>query len=379
MYHLALLAAAFNAGIAIAAPAVKPWQPAAGTTWHISLTQKINPSDPSTPDVDAYDLDLFDGDAATISALQAKGKAVICYFSAGSSENWRPDFSKFQPADLGSALDGWPGENWLDVKSANVRSIMSARIDLAAQKGCNAIDPDNVDGYGNNNGLSLTQDDAVNYVNWLAGLAAAKGMATGLKNAGDIIGKVIDNIHFSVNEQCHAFSECPTYQPFITANKPVFNIEYPADAGTSSYSTSTCAGYGSGSTGFSTVVKKMDLDAWTQLCPISGVPTPAQPAIGSSPPAASTSSTGSTSATTSTGSTSPTTTAASNPQPTTTADATGDNDNDSSDTTPAAESTDSVQPSPTPSSKHHRGHHGQKSRKPTQKAQDGDDCDEDNQ
>ena len=39
------------------------------------------------------------------------------------------------------------GEKWLDLNSENVRRIMSKRIELAAEKGFDAIDPDNIDGY----------------------------------------------------------------------------------------------------------------------------------------------------------------------------------------------------------------------------------------
>lgn len=93
------------------------------------------------------DIDLFDNDAATIQAL-AQTKKVICYFSAGSREDWRPDDDKFTAADYGKAMGGlWKGENWVNVKSENVHKIMKARIELAKSKGCNAVDPDNIDGF----------------------------------------------------------------------------------------------------------------------------------------------------------------------------------------------------------------------------------------
>jgi hypothetical protein len=44
-------------------------------------------------------------------------------------------------------MKDWKHENWLDVKSENVRKIMTARIEYARQQGCNAGDPDNIDGY----------------------------------------------------------------------------------------------------------------------------------------------------------------------------------------------------------------------------------------
>jgi len=93
---------------------------------------------------------------------------VICYFSAGSYEDFRPDISQFDKAtDLGKPLVGWPGEWWLQANSANVRKIMTARLDLAVTKGCDGIDPDNIDAYNNDNGLDLQNTDAVDYVHLL--------------------------------------------------------------------------------------------------------------------------------------------------------------------------------------------------------------------
>ena len=83
-----------------------------------------------------------------------------------------------------------------------MRKIMAQRLDLAKSKGCDAVDPDNVDGYNNRNGLGLTADDAYNYVTWLTSEAHRRGMASGLKNAGGLIKRVLHDVDFSVNEQC---------------------------------------------------------------------------------------------------------------------------------------------------------------------------------
>jgi hypothetical protein len=126
------------------------WIPAVGTTWQIVLSAplQIDTTNPSvTPDVEVYDIDLFDNKPETIAALHKINKKVICYFSAGTYEDWRPDASKFQSSDFGSDMADWPGEKWLNLKSDNVRSIIASRIQLAADKGCDAVDPDNVDAY----------------------------------------------------------------------------------------------------------------------------------------------------------------------------------------------------------------------------------------
>ncbi len=126
------------------------WQPAVSSSWQIVLLNPISVAADATetdPDVEVFDIDLFTNSQDTINKLHSLGKKVICYFSAGSYEPGRPDSPQFKSADLGKGLDGWPGEKWLQLNSVNVRNIMAARIKLASGMGCDAIDPDNIDGY----------------------------------------------------------------------------------------------------------------------------------------------------------------------------------------------------------------------------------------
>lgn len=126
------------------------WTPNVNDTWQIILSHPPSLSSEAqvtTPNVSIFDIDLFDTPADTIKQLHGLGKKVICYFSAGSYEDWRPDAKDFRPGDLGNQLDDWPGEKWLKLSSPNVREIMKKRINLAKDKGCDGVDPDNVDGY----------------------------------------------------------------------------------------------------------------------------------------------------------------------------------------------------------------------------------------
>jgi hypothetical protein len=222
----------------------------------------------ATAGVKAYDLDLFDTSAATIGTLRAQGSRVICYFSAGSSEDWRGDFSRFLPADMGSNLDGWPGERWLDTRSANVRAIMASRMDLAVSKGCDAVDPDNVDGYSNATGHPLTAATQLDYNRWLAEQAHARGLAVGLKNDVDQLAQLAASHDFAVNEQCHQYSECAGYSAFVSLGKPVFNIEYASKYvnNTNGARDALCAA--SAALGISTQVLPLALDGKFRLtCP----------------------------------------------------------------------------------------------------------------
>jgi hypothetical protein len=97
-----------------------------------------------TPDVDVYDVDLFFTSTTTIKTLHLLNKTVICYFSAGTYEPGRPDSYLFPSSDMGSRLLEWPKEKWLRTGSMAVRRILADRIQLAAKKGCDAIDADNI-------------------------------------------------------------------------------------------------------------------------------------------------------------------------------------------------------------------------------------------
>lgn len=246
------------------------WRPTAGTTWQIELLYTLNDT---SIDVEVYDIDMFNNDADLISTLQKNGHKVICYFSAGSWEDWRPDADQFNSSDLGGTLDGWPNEKWLNISSEGVRSIMKTRLDMAQNKSCDGVDPDNVDGYSNpENGLGLTQQDSINYVNFLAAEAHSRNMSIGLKNAGEIIDSVLDSMEWSVNEQCvQNDNECYLFVPFTAANKPVFHIEYPKGDDTNDNNNVTpaqkeAACVFNGSDKFSTVIKNMDLDNWVEFC-----------------------------------------------------------------------------------------------------------------
>lgn len=198
------------------------YKPPVAVTWQWQLNSEVNPNYP----VELYDIDLFDSPVSLINSLKASGKKVICYFSAGSYESFRNDIDKFDPSALGNLLDGWPNEQWLDIRSLNVAEIMTERLNLAMQKGCDGVEPDNMDAYLNDSGFDLTARDQMAFNKFIANEAHKRGLSVGLKNDLEQIPMLIDFFDFSVNEQCHEFDECDTLQPFIQAGKPVLHVEY---------------------------------------------------------------------------------------------------------------------------------------------------------
>ena len=220
------------------------WKPRKdqGLTWQWQLQGTLNTSF----EVDVYDIDLFDNSAAAIADLHQQGRKVICYFSAGSYEFYRDDWAKYfpfvtkgvfytgnEPPFLG-ALGGYEGsERWLDVRRMDLLGpIMRARLELAAQKGCDAVEPDNVCAYENptETGANISYADQLAYNKWLAKEAHSLGLSVGLKNSNDNQGQIYDLVDYfdwALNEQCYHFDECGSYEStFLAQGKAVFGAEY---------------------------------------------------------------------------------------------------------------------------------------------------------
>lgn len=204
---------------ACATPIVVPSQ----VSWHMQLDGGL-----LRPDRQLYDIDLYDTPQQTIGDLKAVGRIVICYFSAGTWEDWRYDAAAFPAAALGAPLADWPGERWLNIRRADVRVLLSKRLDLAVSKGCNGVDPDNVDGYSNPNGLMLTAADQLDFNRWLAREAHNRDLTIGLKNTVELLPQLVDDYDFAINESCFRYKECDGYQLFRQQGKPVFIAEYRA-------------------------------------------------------------------------------------------------------------------------------------------------------
>ncbi|GAB4528132.1 MAG: hypothetical protein Kow0063_04040 [Anaerolineae bacterium] len=159
--------------------------------------------------------------------LHQRGVFVMCYLSAGSYEEWRPDAHLFPQEVLGKDMEGWPGEKWLDIRRIDLLApIMEARLDLAVSKGCDGVDPDNVNGYSNDTGFPLTANDQERYNIFLAEAAHQRGLMVGLKNDLEQIPELVSHFDWVLNEECFSYGECESLLSFVQAGKPVFVIEY---------------------------------------------------------------------------------------------------------------------------------------------------------
>ncbi|MBB4979913.1 MULTISPECIES: endo alpha-1,4 polygalactosaminidase [Streptomyces] len=230
------------------------WRPAPGLTWQWQLSGTLDPA----VDVPVYDIDGFDHPASTVADLHRRGRKVICYVSTGAWEKFRPDAGSFPAAVLGRG-NGWPGERWLDVRRTDVLGpIMAKRLDMCRDKGFDAVEPDNMDGYRNRTGFPLTAADQLRYNRLIATMAHERGLSVGLKNDLDQIPQLLPDFDFAVNEQCAEYEECDALVPFVTAGKAVFHVEY--ELTTAQFCPQTRK------LGLSSMRKRYELDAWRQPC-----------------------------------------------------------------------------------------------------------------
>ena len=236
-------------------PASGLWRPAPGLTWQWQLTTPVDTGVAAA----VYDIDGLDNPASVVATLHAAGRKVICYVDAGAWESYRPDAGRFPPAILGSVVDGWPEERWLDIRRIDLLApIMRARLDVCRAKGFDGVEFDLVDGYTNDSGFPLTGADQLAYNRWLADEAHARGLAAGLKNDLGQVAELVDHFEFAVNEQCWQYSECDLLAPFLAAGKAVFHAEYGTDPAV------FCPALVP--RGFSSLKKRLELDAWRQPC-----------------------------------------------------------------------------------------------------------------
>jgi hypothetical protein len=230
------------------------WHPRPGLTWQIQYAGRIDPG----LDVDVFDVDAEDTAEVTVHRIHDHGTKVLCYFSAGSWEPYRSDKDRFPKAMIGRSYVGFRDERWVDIRVPVLRQILATRLDRAKAKGCDGVDPDNVNGYQNPTGFQLTAAEQLRFNVWLFNEAHRRGMAVALKNDLSQVDELLPYVDLQVNEECIEQGECRSLLPFTKAGKPVLSIEYRGSRAT------VCAE--ADRLGFSTVRKHLSLTAWRDAC-----------------------------------------------------------------------------------------------------------------
>lgn len=237
-----------------AAPGAGRWSPQAGAPWQWQLTTPVDQS----VDVPVYDIDLFDNTKGVIDALHAKGRKVICYFDAGAWESYRTDADQFPAAVIGRST-GWDNERWLDIRQIDVIGpLIAKRLDMAVAKGCDAVEPDQDNGWENNPGFPITRAQSIAWNRWVAQAAHDRGLSVGLKNSIGETAELEPFFDWALNEECFQYKECDQLAPFTRAGKTVLQVEYKTDP--ASFCPQARA------LGFASMRKNLNLDAARTPC-----------------------------------------------------------------------------------------------------------------
>jgi hypothetical protein len=195
---------------------------AAATSWQIQLTGDVDTSF----DVAHYEIDA-DSPAEIVAALRARGRTVACYFSAGTREPFRADAAGYPPSAVGDSLPDYPDENWLDIRDATVRALMTARLDPIRASGCDAVVPANLDGYLGVTGFPLTETDALEHARLLASAAHARGLRTVLSGGDEsFVAALTGDYDWGRATGCVMTTGCAEFAPLIALGRPVFAVEF---------------------------------------------------------------------------------------------------------------------------------------------------------
>ena len=238
--------------VGLAANLPNIWHPKPGATWYWQLSGTVDTS----VSAEVYDVDLFDNTKQLSDELHEKGHKAICYVNVGAYEDWREDSYKFttdrkEPESDGSNLDrnivrnsyeGWNGEYWLNIRKKKVRGIMKERFEECKRKGFDGVEPDNIDSYdpSEKTGFNITQEDQINYDEWLAETAHSFGLSIGLKNDSGNAEDLVDTFDWALTEDFFAQDWCKNMKPFIEEGKAVLAAEYTDQMNPTTFTDTVC-------------------------------------------------------------------------------------------------------------------------------------------
>lgn len=238
------------------------WKPTADRPiqLHWQLSTDFDPNKDFVPGATVYDFDGEHASSADVDAVHKKGFIAVCYIDVGVWENYRTDASRFpgipdggkrvddknqlipytgdpQYANvdiIGKADAGWNGSYWLDIRRLDILApIMRDRIQMCKDKGFDAVEPDEENGYDNPSGFPLTYNDQLVYNKWLADTVHSMNMSIGLKSAQAMAKDLVNWYDWDLTEECYQYNECSMLAPFKAANKASWIVEYKSSAATS--------------------------------------------------------------------------------------------------------------------------------------------------
>jgi hypothetical protein len=222
----------------------QPWQ------WELSHPLKLSnardmgrddtlPGGALAPTPLIYDIDGIINPPATVAALHALGKRVVCYIEVGAAGNYYSAadegtsmtyYEQLRNAgEFGKKVDGYP-EHYIDIRSPATVSIIESMIEQqCAAKGFDAVETDIDEEYNDKSGFPLTPTDQEQYMTTLATYMHGLGLGWWIKNPDDTGDSYATDMYpladAVLTEQCNQFSSCGLLSSYV-GHKAVFNAEY---------------------------------------------------------------------------------------------------------------------------------------------------------
>jgi endo-alpha-1,4-polygalactosaminidase (GH114 family) len=217
-------------------------------------------------DAQVVDLDAFSASKELVQQLHAQGKKLIGYISVGTVEDWRPDAADFPAAIIGNDYAGWEGEKWLDIRQIDkLGPILEARLDMIKEKGFDAVEPDNIDGFEYPDpGFPLSQNDGMDFCKWLIAKSHERGLSIGQKNAGELAADLSAHFDWMLTEEAFAGGWYEDAVSYIEKGKAVFATEYTDQMTVQEFENNVCPI--AKENRFSAILKDRDLTAGKNDC-----------------------------------------------------------------------------------------------------------------
>jgi hypothetical protein len=162
----------------------------------------------------------------TIATLKARQTVVVCRVGLGGMWTTDPDASKFPEASRLVIDPKMPTEERiLDLTDRGPwEDAALARIDLAKEIGCDAIEPYRIDHFGINVDLTLEEQIA-----WYAKVAEEvheRDLSVGMRNGSEIYDTQAASFDWAIIERCGEDDVCDMVRDVLELRKAVFALDY---------------------------------------------------------------------------------------------------------------------------------------------------------
>ena len=131
-------------------------------------------------------------------------------------------------------------------------------------KGFDGIEPDNIDGYEEDNGFGLTLNDTKLFCDWIIDEAHSRGLCIGQKNTEELVPLMCNKFDWVLTEDIFNQNIQNLYSLYISVGKPVFSAEYTDEMSITDFNAFVCNK--ANQLKYFAFLKHRGLTKWTYVC-----------------------------------------------------------------------------------------------------------------